>query len=268
MAKGKNRVQHLGSQGTILSDKYADWDFIYDVTATKSNLYNIGDRVVLPDGRVFRYGLSSGACWSGQGVCFIENGFQTYDNVVTSVAKGGKSVTIDGGTHDTIVVDQLRGGYVNFFVTDNTDNEFRGIVGNTAATTGVDFTLDLDASISTAYTTSTNCEIFWNPYSSLKNWVDGMTTNLSRAGLAAAYVSASGRYFWVQTWGPCWIAPQTFSGATTNGRAGFFRHDGTIEPEIATASRTGLNTTQHAGFLITEGDASGAGPLFMLQISP
>jgi hypothetical protein len=231
-----------------------------------TQLYPLGTRLALPDGRVYRYALSSGACYAGQGADFVYQECAAYTTIGTTAAIGATTVDATAVTHTVLTKDELVGGYMIIYGASNADVQFRGILGNDASVADTAITgIKIDAPLVAAVTgASTGCEVFYNPYSSIAL---ATGTNLSKAGVPAVEVAASGTYFWLQTWGPCWVAPQNASFADANDRAAYWRHDGSIEGEIANASKNaGLNSTQYAGFLITEGFT--AGPLLMLQVSP
>lgn len=268
MSQGKAKVDYLGSESNVIYGTQPSWDFIYETSTVKNPNYNIGDRVALPDGRVFRYAKSTEALNNDLLCAFYEDEVQTYDEIDASsnAAVGDKSITIDDGTHTALTEDELRGGYVIIYHTGGGGyTQFRGIIGNDAADANAIFTIYLDAPLDTAVTAgTTGVEVFYNPYAKLclKNGVAG-----SAAGKPAKQVTAANQYFWVQTWGPCWLAPNaTDDSFDTQHRDAYCRHDGSVEPRIATGSVGATNTTHRIGFLINEGYSTG--PLLMLQISP
>lgn len=269
MSKGKAKCNYLDMQGHAAYQTVPSWGFIYEASTIKNPNYNIGDRVVLPDGRVFRYAKSGSAINVDRACEFYEDEAQgwTVLDAGTNTAIGSTSVTVNGGTHAALTKDELRGGYIIIFKDGGGGyTQFRGIIGNAASAEDADIVVYLDAPLDVAVVGGTTaCEVFYNPYADLR---EGSYCNFSKAGKAAVHVTAANMYFWVQTWGPCWIAPNTSDAAFTTylHGAAFFRHDGGIEGEIATGSRTTENPTQRAGFLINEGYS--AGPLLMLQISP
>jgi hypothetical protein len=262
MAKGKNRQQIIGMQGGILSDKYADWDFLYRTSTAKDPLYNIGDTVRLPDKRAFTYAKSAAACIPGQAAEFTYTGYIAITTFTVAAAVGAKTISVPAATHAALTVDELRNGYVVIY--DGTTNQvqFRGIVGNDASILNVAFNLQLDASLTEAITTSSKIEVFQNPYAALQT---ATSTTLAKAGVPVVPVSAANMYFWLQTEGPIWIAPQSGVGAQ-GGIGCFWRHDGSIEStDTALAVTTAANDlSQYAGFTIS-GTAAGNGPLFMLK---
>ena len=261
---GKNKCNLMGREGLVSLSNEPDYGFLYETSLVKDAKWNIGDRVALPDGRAFRYCKSSGLCNDETAVEFTAAEVQTYNTVVETALIGAKSVVVNGGTHETLTVDCLRGGYAIFYSSVG-PAQFRGIIGNTAALTGVDFTVYLDAPLVTQLTAGAGAEVFYNPWAAVSSASNDVTC--SKAGMPAASVAAANTYFWVQTWGPCWCPPTNASFADANDRGAYWRHSGAIEGEIANASKnSGLNSTQYAGFLLTKGFT--AGPLLMLQVCP
>jgi len=247
--------------GTIVEKFAGTHPDIYSTSTTQ--LYPIGTRLGLPDGRVFRYALSSGACYAGQGADFVYQEAVAYTTIGTTTAAGALTIDVTAATHDALDKDELVGGYIIIYGASNADVQFRGILGNDASESAAAITgVNLDGPLVAAVTgASTGCEVFYNPYASI-----ALSTGvaLSKAGIPACEVAASGSYFWLQTWGPCWVAPQqTGFQAEANQRQAIWRHDGSIQ---ASEHGDAYDTTQNAGFLITEGFT--AGPLFMLQITP
>ncbi len=238
------------------------WDFIYSASTVKNPDYNIGDHVVLPDSREFRYAKSSGECASGQSVDFDQTGVQAYANAGVAAAIGDTTVTVSAGTHSAIAKDELRGG---FFVSwpAALKDQFRGIIGNDASDANAAITVYLDGPLTVALTTSTGCELYENPYASVKT---ASNAALGKGGVPAVYISAANIYFWVQTRGPAWIAPQSTLIAN-EGVGAMFRHDGSLEAVATALGATVPDTdgTQYAGNRMI-GSYSGNGPLFNLQV--
>ena len=272
MAKGKWKSVLLGIQSLVGHRTAPDWSFIYEASLIKSPKWDIGDRVVLPDGREFRYAKSSAACISGQGCEFTATGaFGKYP--IATVAKGGKQVTLaDLGsstvlTHAAIIAkDEFRGGYVIFHdvAAGNADAQFRGIVGNDVSAINAVVTIYLDGPLHKAILTNTFTEVFENPYAALRT---GTSAALAKAGVPAVEVAATLTYFWVQKAGPVFVAPQTSDVGAHGGMGCYWRHDGSVEAiEIALGITTvpAADSTQYAGHTL-EGSQAGNGPLFMLK---
>jgi len=237
------------------------WEFIYQSSLVKAPEFNLGDRVVLPDGREFRYAKSSGICASGQSVDFDQTGAIPYTAVGAAAALGVSTVTMSASTHSAIAADALRGGYIVIWTGADHD-QFRGVIGNTASAENAAITIYMDGGLSTAVTTSHYGEVYENPYASVKEASDA---SLGKGGVPAIYIGAANTYFWVQTRGPRFVAPQSTMTAN-EGVGAMFRHDGSLEAVATALGATVPDTacTQYAGFRLI-GSADGNGPLFMLQ---
>jgi len=264
MAKGKAKVNYLGRSGVVMPQTVPSWDFIYETSTVKSEKYDIGDRVVLPDGREFYYGKSSAECASGQACEYVATGVQSVGVVLNSQAIGDKVLTLTGGTHDAIAKDELRGGFCVTWPAAKKD-QFRGIIGNDASAEDADIKIYLDGKLTVAVVAATTAvEAYQNPFASLRT---GSDASLAKAGVPAVYVSAASMYFWVQTGGFSFVAPQS----TVIGNEGvgcMYRHDGSLEA-VQTVIAGGATTpaydsTQYAGHRVI-GSYSGNGPLFLLK---
>lgn len=279
MARGKTRAQYLGSAGYVESVKEMTWDFLYRASTSKDPLYNLGDRVALADGRVFRYAKC------GNDIGFMKMGVCSYNLLVAeyttpcckptaAVAVGANSAAftctagIGAGRDGIIDLDELRGGYISFY--HGQDRQQRGIIGNTAkAALGTSITLYWDAGLVTALEAADLTEILANPYSDVRT-----------AGNASGYASVlgmpnvlatTGQYFWIQTWGICRVSP--IAGALGSGpdirQLMFAAGNGGIRISQDSIVDGGYSE-QHAGFIIekTDGGAESAAPFVNLQINP
>jgi hypothetical protein len=254
----------------------ADYSFLYNVSATQDPRWNPGDRVVSPDGRVFRYARAYDAVQSGYLARNWQSG-NTYAVLAAAAAIGATSVSATIGASDFIAsgavsTDELAGGYIVF--NHNTENsQFRGILGNSSTTTaGGTATIYLDAAIAVeALTTSSGCEILPCPYRYLVGNSNTYNNGFSSFLGVPVTTAAQNSYFWLQTWGPCWVTPPA-SGASAPGYTSGDREvyalpqNGTIVSGTTTVIESGI---QHIGFILEKdpgGTATGA-PFIMLQIS-
>jgi len=272
MGKGKAKSILLGIQGLVGHKTAPDWGFIYETSLVKSESYNIGDRVVLPDGREFRYAKSSAACISGQGCEFTATGIGAGYPIAT-VAAGGKQLTLADSGSTTVLThaaayaeDVFRGGYVvcHDVAGGNADDQFRGIIGNDYSAINGVLTIYLDGPLHKAVLTNTFTEVFENPYAALRT---GTLPALAKAGVPAVEVSTALMYFWVQKAGPVFVAPHASDVGGHGGMGCYWRHDGTVEGiEVALGITTVVanDSTQYAGHTLL-GSHSGNGPLFMLK---
>ena len=231
---------------------------IYETSAIQR--YAIGTRVTSPDGRVFRYAKSGAACYTGQGCAFYQD-VAIAANCAFAVAATGKEISF---ATQTFAKNELAGGYITIYggTPANADCPHRLIISNNACSAAT-LTLVLDGAVGRIVTAATFCEVYYNPYADLRL---GTKTTESFAGVAATYVNAANLYFWVQTWGPCWIAPQVASFNSGEYRDAYFRHDGSIQAYSADQSDPYALNKQRAGFIMQTGLT--AGPLLMLQVSP
>ena len=270
MARGVGYTKHLDEtlKQSVYGNQIPDMTFLYETSTTASTEYNLGDLVVLPDGREFRYAKSGSACSNAYGVHFNDDGHQGYTTMTTTVAIGDRSITVPAGTHDAVTKDELRGGYLLMFQGGaDLYTTVRGITGNDASDANVAYTLYLDADLKYAYTSGTAAvEIYANPWASI---LQGGNFN-AFAGLPASYVSATATYFWVQTKGVCWPVAGPALGVregTGNGQfSGYWAANGTlVRGDVALAGITvpSANSDQRAGFVIA-GDQENNGPLFHL----
>ena len=276
MAKGKAKSTLLGIQGYVGHADAPSWEFLYEHSTVKNANYNIGDRVVLPDGRVFRYAKATNILSSCKfGVKFygqIGDGVAT--QVSASAAIGDKSIKI---TASGVTEDEYRGGY---FIAHVAIQQFRGIIGNTATDGSGDIVVYLDAALTNALVdASSYCELLQSPYASVK-LTAGPSGGLSGddyssvAGIPNVETVVANEYVWLQTWGPIWINPHGSSlqdaGITGSERQLVFDCEGsvTIEDDAAHGPCAGGEDMQYAGFIIDRSESGTSGPpLVMLQIS-
>ena len=269
MAKGVYYTKHLDEtlKSGVYETQVPNLAFLYATPSTTKNPeYNVGDKVVLPDGREFRYAKSLGnnALFAAHGVQFTYTGLTAYTAFATNHAQGSTEITIPAVAHTGQDADALRGGYVIIFdgATD-LNTCVRGIVGNDASTTGVAFNIQLDAPIHNAIVAGTEaCEVYQNPWAGMEV---ATNTALPMAGLPTTTVSAAANYFWVQTKGICWVAPHGTVG-DNGGLLCMWRANGDLESvEVALGSLTvpAGDRSQIAGYCI-QGSSAGNGPLFML----
>lgn len=260
--KGKTQVEYVGSAGDVMHRVTPDYSYLYETSLVQDPRWFIGDRVVLPDGREFRYAKSSAAINTNLACNFTYTGYTAYTAAGVAGAIGDKTVTVPAATHAALTQDELRGGYI-IIGNGGSTVQFRQIVGNDAAAANAAFVVYLDVALTAVITaSSTGIETYQNPFAAIGQSVD---RTYPKAGVAATVVAAASTYFWVQTAGFTWLAPQANVGDA--GLAGlFYRHDGSVD-DVQTALAVtveGYSTSQYAGICV-EGSASGNGPLIMLK---
>jgi len=271
MAKGKARVNYMGREGIVQSDTGPDWGFLYRASTVRDPGWNVGDRVVTPDGRVFYYSLSGGACSTGMGNVFYNAIPATgidYSLLAAASAIGTKQVTMTNQGVVAQTEDGLRNGTIVLKpATGSTNHELqqRRIIGNTAGGVSDEITIYLDAPLTEALTTASYAFAMPSPFSDIRYHAGTAATYCSHCGLSAVEVTAASVYHWEQTWGPIWIAPQGECGQTQYGRGVVFRYDGTIQ-YVDYSSAIGGATGQYAGFILDNNAASNGSTCIMLQV--
>ena len=262
MARRKARVDYVDQTGDVTHGMTGTWDFIYGTSTVIDVDRNLGDKVILPDGREFAYAKSSGVCASGFGCDFTQTGFQSYSTPSVAAAVGDTKVIVTAGMHDAIVKDELAGGYFVSWPAALKD-QFRGIIGNDAADANAVFTIYLDGPLTYALVAATTgLEVYENPYAAVSS--ASANASLAKAGVAATYISAANIYFWVQTKGMAWVAPQS---DVTGRQVGFYwRHDGSAQGTDTALGATvaANNSSQYAGHRVL-GSYAGNGPLSYLN---
>jgi hypothetical protein len=215
----------MGEGGQVYrTDTPGEYDFLYQASTVKDPQWTIGDRVVLSDGRTFRYAYASGTCNPEVG-CYKAKKSNTNAvapaqataaaaNDGTGLAAGvvgsrSVSVTIDAEigvlTTGVLSANELAGGYVVIGNGSAQHPQMRRIVSHPAlATAGGILCLKLDAPLVTAVTVgTTNIELMENPFYCIKGDNSG-GDYVTYLGVSAR-VLTTGQYGWVQTKGIAWI---------------------------------------------------------------
>jgi len=190
--------------GTIHGD-YGD----EKVTSTTADTGNtIGTRMILPDGRVFRYSFSNGAVGAGTGVQ-SSAAVANHDSdlaVASAAAVGDKSVSITLGSTDA-AEDLYANGYL--FVNDSgTSGTGEGHVYRIRQHNAVDVSdstamtinlMDGDTIAEALVAGQSQVGLVANPYMHVIPSPGGAQTGRT-IGFAPCEV-ADNTYFWAQTWG-------------------------------------------------------------------
>lgn len=209
-----NKAVELSGAGLVRRDNAGGWDFLYEASTVKDPRFNIGDRVTLPDGRVFRYALASGTCNPEVGAYKAK---KTNTVAVAPAQASGAgaignhfvTVTIDTEigvlTTGVLAENELAGGYIVVGNGSAQHPQMRQIISHPALTSaGGSLTLKLDAELVTAVTAATTTiELMESPFYCIKADNSG-GQYVTYLGVPAR-VATSGQYFWVQTKGIAWI---------------------------------------------------------------
>lgn len=242
---------------------------IYEISSTKK--YKLGTRLQRGD-KTYRYVKAGesitdtqhcvyGAYCQAINYCAVQaNKAATATSITVTVAAtdgigGDGAFTEDVLENGHIVIFTASGEYLNFTTT-----------GNPAKAAGAGtLTIELDGELPIAITTSDVVEGIVTPYLDVK---DGNSGGFRMwVGLPMRLLTTTNPYGWVQTWGPCWISPQTAVSAGHDANAIVIRHDGSID--LHDSETTYTENAQHGGFVITHnsGGTQGA-PIIFLQINP
>ncbi|MBE3119234.1 MAG: hypothetical protein IMZ50_10835 [Candidatus Atribacteria bacterium] len=274
MSKGIAKVTNLGSAGMVMHDDTPDWKFLYEAGTVLPAQYNVGDRVRLPDGRVFHLSKASGTLDTSKLAWTVTGQHITYALCQAAAAIGATEIKVTVAVTDGVAgtgiltEDELRGGQICIGL--GGTNQNRGILGNSAvAVGGGTVTIYLDAPLTVAVTTATYVEVMANQYLGVNTGNNGGY----RAAVGLPVVAATvGQYTWLQTWGPCWVSPQSDLGNTIHNNSVTARHDGSVDSEMNAAAVGGTAYNyqqQRVGYVLSRarGNTQGA-PFIFLMIAP
>lgn len=259
---GKQVAEALEMVGAY-SERLVNVQGIHEMSAVKN--YRLGATLKKPDGRVFKYARAGATLNTDMGAENYLTQHVSYTTVAVAAAFGDTAVVIDVGSGDgvaadgVIAVDELEGGYVVFFP--HSQNSFnRRILGNSGTAGAGEMTLELDDPIPVDLTVNTDhAECMASPYYELRS---GSSNSKSKMGIPAVAATTVEPYHWLQTWGPCWVAPQGSVSVGNNHRQVVFRHDGSIDDHDS--SDADVAQAQHAGFVLANAPGGGQGAAFIL----
>lgn len=260
--KGAGYTKHFDDtlKSTVYSTQIPNLSFLYETSTTKNPDYVIGDKIVLPDGRTYRYGLADSANVGAAGRLMFGGslipGIATTDGYEGSLTADAAVDTREVTFLDTVSrdVDHYAGGYMTAFPA--TGILTHRITESTAGD-GTSITIKLEVGLPLAVTSSNGITAYASPYRKLSQ-TNG-TTNFKTAMGVAIVNAAASAYCWIQTRGPAWVTATAW-GSTGPGCAAGFRDvyansDGTIMPKL---DNQGL-ATQRVGTVLYMGDGSAYG---------
>lgn len=277
MSRGKSSTEFLGGIGLVNSTTAPGWEHIYRVSSVIDPHWNVGDLNVTPDGRNFRYCLSTGQCDT-----FIANIFVNqigtgashsgidWSALAATSAVGADSVTMTLPSTRALTKDQLRGGLISLNIGSGTNNDTqqqRLMTGNTAAAASGTSVIYLDSPLVTELVNGTAYGYCMpSPYSAVEGaQLNNYQGKVGFVGYAAAPVSTSGLYHWEQTAGQ--ISCSLYGsevGKTQYHRDVVFRYDGNLQHRTAGAGDIG----QRAGYIMDNNNADNGATVIMLQLEP
>ena len=272
--QGKSRTEFLGGIGLANSINAPSWESIYRVSSVKDSKWNIGDLAVTPDGRKFRYCLSTGRCDTFIANIFV-NSIGTgagdvgidWSALAATSEVGDMSVTMTLPSTRDIAKDSLRGGLISLNISSGQNNDtqqMRLITGNTAGVASGTCVIYLDSPLVTILSSGVAYGYCMpSPYSAVQAAQLGLNTGrVGMVGYAAAAVSTSGLYHWEQTAGQISVSSAGSEvGQTQYHRDLYFKQDGNVVHRTAGAG----DLYQRAGYIMdNNGDNNGA-TVIMLQ---
>jgi hypothetical protein len=158
--QGKSRTEFLGGIGLANSINAPSWESIYRVSSVIDPKWNVGDLGITPDGRKFRYCLSTGQCDPYVGNIFVNSigtgagdvGIDWSALAATQIV-GDLSVSMTVPSTRAIAKDALRGGLIVLNPTVGENNDViqqRLITGNSQADASGTCIIYLDSPLVTA----------------------------------------------------------------------------------------------------------------------
>ncbi len=271
----------VGSQGD-----YDNLDIPETWATSTVQQYPLGTKFVDGD-RVYRYCYANGDCDPEWGAYKAKktNTCAVAPTQATAAAQalaypgetlaagvvGSKYVTVTIDTEIGILttgalsVNELAGGYVVIGNGSSQHPQMRLIVSHPALAATGSLTLKLDMPLLTAVTAaSTYIELMESPFYCIK--ADGSGGDyVTFIGIPACEAS-SGEYFWVQTWGVCWITSNSATCDSARDRTIVFVGNGSVESSNDETMEDGF---QIAGVALDKSASGSANaPMVYLQIMP
>ena len=241
---------------------YNPLEDIYQQSAEQQ--YELGDRLALDDGRVFRYAKAGEALVAGRLKQSAATGGNTTEQVNMAVAVASvvnkNSVTLTADT-DAITANQFKDGYL--VVYSGTASQGGGqtykIESNGAASAAGNFSVITYEPHKVAISTSAKASVCKNPYDSViiyPTTSTGMPVGVPLIAVSANY------YCWLQTWGICGVWNDAGGGLTVAADVlASNQTAGGVEADDAAKAQ------QRIGYPVYAGAASKCSPIF-LQIAP
>lgn len=248
---------------------------IYEISVTQK--HRLGTRLVRGN-RTFMY-AKAGATLNTDVLALCEREQDiAYRAVAADVLAGATQLTLTTTTGDgqdsdgAIAAHELEGGSIIIFPgSENSIN--MGILDNSEVTASSHtITITLDGELPIAVTTSMYAECVSSPYLEVTATDTQNNYYKTPVGLPMRAATAAIPYLWLQTWGPCWIAPANGFGDANPGTAAHnhalvARYNGTVQ-----TFDSDVTESEHAprvGYVLFKGKSNGQGaPFMMLQLSP
>ena len=268
-------------------DSYDNLDIPTTLATSTTQQYPLGTKFVCGD-RVYRYCYASGDCDPEWGAYKAKktNTVAVAPTQATAAAQAAAyenetlAAGVIGSNYVTVTIDteigvlttgvlhanELAGGYIVVGNGSSQHPQMRQIVSHPAlATAGGSLTLKLDMPlIATVTAATTTIELMESPFYCIL--ADGSGGDyVTFIGIPACEAS-SGEYFWVQTWGVCWITSNSNTCDSARDRTIVFVGNGSVESSNDETLESGF---QIAGVALDmSGSASSNAPMCYLQIMP
>lgn len=222
-----------------------------DLTAnTAVAAHNLGERVVTPDGRSFRYAKAGAVALVPGTLVQAPVEITNHQNLTPAAAAvGATSLTVTLGA-TAATANQYAGGWVVVTVTPGQGYQYL-ISSHPAADASATLALQLADPIAVALTTSSRVDLVLNPFNGVI--INPTTATSAPVGVAISPITA-GQFGWVQVGGVATILSDGGSTVGTNvsasnATAGAVEAAVTAQAAIGVAV-TGVATTEYGAFLI------------------
>ncbi len=191
----------MGNFPNIIYGKYGD-----EKDAGTIQVYDLGQRMILPDGRLFAYARANTAATIAIGAICSQKAVSSSGHVV-SITGGGTTgnatVNVTLSATGAVTKDQFKDGYVLSYKGGTAGYMYKVKANNSGAvSTTVQFTLyDYDPLVAPIAAATTSVMLRENEFKEVLVRAAGTAVTGIPAGVAANSVAA-GSYFWIQRRGP------------------------------------------------------------------
>lgn len=223
-------------------------------------LADLGQKVVTPDGRVYRYCQNGGTALAAGKLVVAGTGFESVDNhadlATNTAAAGDKTVTVTLGATAVTANEYAEGQLV---INDDTGEGIAYTIGShLAASASGDVVINLLEPIKTAFGANTTATLVKNKYRDVVIATGGTQTDVP-VGVPNIAVTAD-YYFWAQTGGACAVLqsgtntptkgePVTIGEATNGTVSG---RDSIAEPEVGIGLDTAVSGEYNPVYLMID----------------
>ena len=218
-------------------------------TSSATQYHTLGEQMVTPDGRKFRY-AKAGAAALVRGNLLQSQAEDTDSQnlAVAAAAIGATSITTT--TTLTATANEFSGGYMLVAITPGLGQMYR-IKSNPAVTTAV-MTFTLEDALTVALTTDSRIDLIANLYDGV---IQNPTTATGAVVGVAVHPIAIDEYGWIQTGGPACVLNDAGSTVGTNvsasnATAGAVEAAVTAQAAVGYAI-TGITTTEAGAIFLT-----------------